>query len=186
MAAQSRLTLLFAALVGALLSLGSASAQGKRPWIDPPADVGTQSGPSPGDKSPGPVQPPSEKPAARPEVPSSNAVETAGPAAPERTAPAASARRRVAAPAARSAGVSSAVPKSAAKRTGTTVAARSVTAERRQALRTARAKSESRILAAERPLEVMNLQTIELPDGRRFNVLTRPRPPMFESVLTAP
>jgi hypothetical protein len=192
MAAQTRLTLVTAALVGSILGVGAASAQGKRPWIDPPADVGAQSGSSPADKSSAPVQPSPEKPVARPETPASNSVDTAAPAAPERTAPAVSARRRVAEPAARSGRGTSKVARSVAKRTGPSVASRSLAGGSRQALRTARAKSNarvssnSRVSAAARPLEIMNLQTIELPNGRRFNVLTRPSPRMFESVLIDP
>lgn len=185
MAAQSRLPLVTAALVGSILSAATASAQGKRPWIDPPANVGAPSDPSPADRKPTPVQPPSDKPAARSETPSTHSVESAAPVAPERAAPAASAPRRVAAPAARSRPVSAA-RKSAAKRMAAPVASRSLTTGRRQPLRTATARSNSRAAPAERPLELMTLQTIELPNGRRFNVLTRPRPTMFESVLIGP
>ena len=37
-----------------------------------------------------------------------------------------------------------------------------------------------------RPLEIMNLTTIELQDGRRINVLTRPDPQSIESLLLGP
>ena len=37
-----------------------------------------------------------------------------------------------------------------------------------------------------RPLEIMNLTTIELQDGRRINVLTRPDPQTIESLLLGP
>jgi hypothetical protein len=184
MAAQSRLTLLTAALFASVLS-PVASAQGKRPWIDPPADVGAPSDSSPAERKPAPVQPPTENPAARSETRSTNSVESAAPVASERTAPAASAPRRVAAPSARS-GPVSATRKSAAKRTAAPVASRNIKVGRQQPLRTARARSNPRASPVERPLELMTLQTIELPNGRRFNVLTRPRPTMFESVLTGP
>ena len=183
MAAQSRLTLLTAALVASVLS-PAASAQGKRPWIDPPAHVGAPSEPSPADRKPAPVQPPSEKPAARSETPSTNSVESAAPVASERTAPAASAARRVAAPSARS-GPVSATRKSAAKRTEPPLlpgASRSVGNSRFAP----QGRHPTRASAVERPLELTTLQTIELPNGRRFNVLTRPRPTMFESVLISP
>jgi hypothetical protein len=43
-----------------------------------------------------------------------------------------------------------------------------------------------RVSVAGRTLEIMNLQTIELPDGRRYQVLTRPDPDTVEALLSGP
>ena len=183
MAAQSRLTLLTAALVASVLS-PAASAQGKRPWIDPPAHVGAPSEPSPADRKPAPVQPPSEKPAARSETPSTNSVESAAPVASERTGPggvgrAEGGRRPLEAGRSRQLGRAQRSGRQPSLLPG---ASRSVGNSRFAP----QGRHPTRASAVERPLELMTLQTIELPNGRRFNVLTRPRPTMFESVPISP
>jgi hypothetical protein len=169
-AMRFRRALSTAAVAGVLVGSTGAEAQTGRAWVDPPAD------PSPAEKAATP--------------------------APSPAAPAEAASKPVPAPATANqptgSPASETASRPATKRLARTkkrveTAERS-TIERRQA-GAARSATNRRTAAAARrrdrvileaggePLELMTLRTIEFPDGRRIQVLTRPDPATASRLL---
>src|SRR5215211_119450 len=179
MAIQLRSVFGAAWLIAPLLGFSPAAAQEKRLWVDPPADLSTQAGPNAA--IPGAAARPAGRPTEPPEKPpgaQKSAIDSeARPATkPDFAAP----KTRTAA--SRSVGPAASTGK-ASRRHARLV--RPESSPPRVAARggAARPAQERRLSLAGRPLELMSLQTIELPDGRRLNVLTRPDPQMVEDVL---
>jgi hypothetical protein len=164
-----------ACLTAPFLGVGAA-AEGKRPWVDPPADVDSRTGSAPAEASP----------KGKPEVSSREQADKPAVAAKEITsAKPVRAAKTKAAPG--GGAVAQVRPNS---RLGQAKAARPSDARPKTRLATRRAPTpggrDARVSVAGRPLELMNLQTIELPDGRRFNVLTRPDRQMIEEFVSRP
>jgi hypothetical protein len=183
MAIQLRLALGAACVIAPLLSPEAASAQDKRRWVDPPAAIGATGGAAPAgtDTRTAPAAVPDET-AAKPAVRASAARHAAPAAAPQR---AVSSRPAKAGASVRPRGSSV----HAATRSLPGVAKSSRRGEpskTRVTSRTApvRAARDRRLSVANQPLELMNLQTIELQDGRRLDVLTRPDPRTIEDYLS--
>jgi hypothetical protein len=154
------------ALAAAIFVAGPsvASAQGNRPWVDPPTTGGIPKAEAPAPATPEAAQ----RPAPAPAVASKPAASA------EAEEPSRPAKKRLA----------RAKPK--------TIATQRV--DRKRTVET-RSSTNRRAVADERrydrmirdgggePLEVMNLRTIEFPDGRRIQVLTRPDPETLSEVL---
>lgn len=165
MSSPRRIAFGIACMVTSLLGVAAASAQGKRIWVDPPRELdSTRSAPI---VAPAPRDASAEKAAqpvavAPPKADESQAdVKPAIAAARTKTKPKDEPTGRTASVRAK-AGTRHARPGPA--RTGrTTVAAGKV-----------RPGQDRRLPPVGEPLVVMNLQTIELPDGRRYQVLTDP------------
>lgn len=187
MAARCHLTLGAASLAAWLAGAASVAGQVKRPWIDPPADLGAGS----------PAKP-VEKPEPMPQQQTSAADQAAAKSAASSEKPA----NAVAAPAPDAAtastsriGAAAAPPRAAAAprrtrvrpvaraRPSTVVKAGPAVQAHRHHMAAKPARRGARIPVAGRPLEIMNLTTIELEDGRRIKVLTRPDPQTVESLL---
>jgi hypothetical protein len=180
MAVQLRAAFGLACIITPLLSLGAA-AEGKRPWVDPPTDLGTRAGAVPADTSAKgrPAASPTEqadKPALATKAPTG--TEDGATAKPTRTVRNKSAPGRAA--------VARARPNSRLQQAREARPGAAAPKTRLATSGEARAAQEKRLSLAGRPLELMNLQTIELPDGRRFNVLTRPDRRMVEEFLARP
>ena len=137
-----------------------AQAQAGRPWVDPPA-----SPPQPAE----PATPERAPPAAAPATPATREAATE---------PSARAKSQRAERPRRSQKVAQAKPRRLAVRARP---ARRTTADRSRAGTSALTAREG--VAA--GLEVMTLRTIELPDGRRMNILVRPDPQTVRDLLAA-
>jgi hypothetical protein len=184
----------FRRALGAALFLslcGAASAvlaQEKRPWVDPPPETGAT-----------PQEPPVPADAGRPEPAAQTAAPKNAPAGernsaaqPEKAALAAPEPKRSAKDEAKRTRAEGDVtstgslraPELTASRKKPSVArnARSRVADQTPSGRRIRTVREA--LAA--GLEVRNLRTIELPDGRRITVLTRPDPETMRDLLERP
>lgn len=163
---HNRLALRAAAALGFAVGATAAQAQANRPWVDPPASAA-----SPAEKVE-PPQPAASAPAAG-EAAAKKPAETS-PAPKAATASRPAMKRLAAKP--RS-------PETAQKRV---VDKRQVEVTRTGAIRppTAAARRE-RIIREGRAegLELMTLRTIEFPDGRRVQVLTRPDPGTVQELL---
>lgn len=177
-----------------LLAVGStALAQTERLWIDPPADLGAPASSPRPDKANPPAPPdtlrsnPSEMPPQQIEDAAAKPPE-AGPREPEQGA---------------AANTESSVEKSGATSESVTISRKT----RQQAASASRRKKQATIRATTRHaqtrrvngqrfrtvqdavnsgLVVMNLRTIELPDGRRVTVLVRPDPRTLADVMQRP
>jgi hypothetical protein len=180
MAIQLRSAFGAAWLIAPLLGLSPAAAQEKRLWVDPPADLATQAGPNAATTSAAPhpagrsVEP-AEKPAAAPK--SALGAETRPTTKPVLAPP----KTRTAA--SRSVGRAVSTAKAPLRQARSTRPESSPTTHVTARGGATRPAQDRRLSLAGRPLELMSLQTIELPDGRRLNVLTRPDPQMVEDVL---
>jgi hypothetical protein len=148
-----------AALAGVLAGASAAVAQTKRPWVDPPPEAATQ---QPADSSAPADEPPDPEhtgSVARAE-PSERPAQAARSAQRPRSAQARSARPAQVRQTRRRAEIASARgPRRAA-------------AEQPVDLQTIRTAAQARRAG----LELMRLRTIEFPDGRRVDVLTRINP----------
>ena len=161
MSSQLRTAFGTACVVTSLLAAAAASAQSKRMWVDPPKDLGSRARPAPA-AVPAPRAPDtSANKSAQPvAVATPNASESEAKVAAETTAkPKVAPTRRAAAVRAKA---RTRVAKPASARSGRVAAAS----------RKARPQNDRRLASDGGPLVVMYLQTIELPDGRRYQVLT--------------
>ncbi len=174
-----------AALVGSLIIISPAAAQPSGAWVDPPSDLGSaRTEPAkPAAPAPSTTQPVPKAPE------STGSVSAAPQPAPQPTAaaptlPAKATARvgRVVRSASPSVRATEARPK---VRQARSVQPRPARTAQRETTRGAMAPRE-RVSVAGRTLEIMNLQTIELPDGRRYQVLTRPDPDTVEALLSGP
>jgi hypothetical protein len=158
-----------AALVASVLAAGAPSlAQAPRPWVDPPSDNGASQPRAIDTKPVAPVIPVTPSTARRPEK-----------------EPVATEVQRTAEPAEKPAA------KPVLKKA---VVERKVRRPTREASVPSRASQEQlRMTREERVrrgldsgLELMTLRTIEYPDGRRVQILTRPSPSAMSELLEAP
>lgn len=163
MSSQLRSAFGTACVVTSLLAAAAASAQSKRMWVDPPKDLGSRARPAPA-AVPAPRAPDtSADRSAQPvavATPNASEIQAKSSVAAETTAKPKAAPTRRAAPARAKARTRVAKPASA--RSGRVAAAS----------RKARPQNDRRLASDGGPLVVMYLQTIELPDGRRYQVLT--------------
>jgi hypothetical protein len=188
-------------LLSALAGASVAGAQAGRPWVDPPADVGAAAKtppaapqpPSPSAASPNGASHDERKtsPAMTPRTESASTAQPS--AAPEQAAaPEGQVTRKT---------VEEGKVRQSSK---STAAARPKSPVTRKAVASNRPKAPPsvRVREAERPtrsirsakvrdginsgLEVMSLQTIEFPDGRRVEVLVRPSPRALSRLMDGP
>ena len=177
-----------------LLAFGSAAfAQAERLWIDPPADLGARANPPRPDITSPPAPPdvlrssPSEMPPPQVEDAAARPSET-GPQEPEQPAAA------IAEPTVEKNG---ATPESVTISRKTKHQAASASQRKKQAaVRAAARHAQTKRASTQRfrtvqdavnsGLVVMNLRTIELPDGRRVTVLVRPDPRTLAEVMQRP
>jgi len=176
-----------AAVLLAMISPGQA--QTPRPWVDPPPETGPAASPPPA--STGAEAKPSNAPAANPAPASAPAAQAATVVEKE---------KKVAQDASASGNekpASKTVQKKVLSDSKTRPPSRAVAVRndrlRRPAQRRDVAEEIPRGTRAERiregvhsGLEVMTLRTIELPDGRRIQILTRPRPGAVSELITSP
>ncbi|MBM6596312.1 hypothetical protein [Microvirga pudoricolor] len=188
-----RLMGLAAALI---LSTGPAFAQNARPWVDPPSEGAPAPKPAPADETVSyPKVHPSENASSTPttapleEVPQTAPVPTPVPtASTEAKSPAVAAdakseaRTRTAQPAPKAAQAR----KPARRDTAAAQRGRMSQTQRRMAQGTSPRRFRNVREAVDAGYEVMNLRTIQLPDGRRIRVLTRPDPRTMTEVLMTP
>ena len=183
MAVQLRLIFGAACVIAPLLSFAAASAQGKRSWVDPPAEVGTKVRPAPvaADPGPRPAAAP-EEPVDKPAVAATGSISTAPVSVPQPAiAPVPAKVKAASRPRGSTARALPTASAREARSTRPSETRRTRVAAPQGAERSAR---DRRASVASRPLELMSLQTIELPDGRRLNVLTRPDSEMVEDFVS--
>jgi hypothetical protein len=193
-------------VIGLLASVASTQAQPSRQWIDPPAEAAS---PSQGTSQPGHGA--AAKEAASQSQRSLPQATSTIPPAPGQTqsrvggAPSPTAQKSTSgtvqtqrkAPAARTsnASVTSKSKAQQAARTATRRQEATVTGSlapsqserRRWAERRGRSRPYETVQdAVDMGLKVMNLRTIELPDGRRISVLVEPDPEMMQGLLDRP
>lgn len=201
-----RLLTLFAVVVSA----SAASAQSGRPWVDPPVQDGAQPQMSTPATAPNaaPASPVDPKPAAtlpnqapvgadeqtkqstksaRPQTPSSDLSAPSG--GKSRTSQKTETERRTPIPSPRAASRKSS-PRTEAmtSRRGSSTRG-SIAASRSESRSTARSQGTRLGRAQAGPgtrLEVMNLRTIQFPDGRRVTILTRPNPDATSGLIRPP
>jgi hypothetical protein len=188
----------FASIVGLLPGVPTALAQASRPWIDPPSTFGAR-----------PAAKDTLTPVPDPEL--DPAVTNAIPHPPPRPAPPATGHA-VTHPetTARAPERSEPDHQAAATRDEQEASAKDETRKAEIRKRSARASRDQRSKAAQAAkrqafvresgrerdlnggavlangLEIMNLRTIELPDGRRIRILTKPDPETVRRVLARP
>lgn len=197
MAGASGRWLATASLLGALASSPASFAQAERPWIDPPPEAGSQApAPSPA-PSLAPAQPPAQAAISQPAPASSQQASTAA------SSQASEEKKTVEAPAPvvsrKPASDDRAKQKAAVERKARSTPPRQASspvrnrneeqAVRRREPRTELSRAEPRSGVERRAritrygsiregggsdLQLMRLRTIELPDGRRIEILTRP------------
>lgn len=191
MAGSPRRWLWTASLIG-VVSAAPVLAQAGRPWVDPPAE-GSTTPSSPSASAPAALQAPA--PASSTPQPSSASAPTEAPKEKEAVAAQSPAE---ASPRKEKAGEQAKPTVTERKARPAAQQARSVTRSQRQERQATRRREPSSEVAEARPprngierrarvtrygsvqegvdagLEVMRLQTIQLPDGRRIEVLTRP------------
>jgi len=169
-----------------LVAASPGQAQTARPWVDPPPDAGSAS------SSSSPAQAPVD------------VTSPASPASPAAAHTEASTRGETKAPPAREASASKdersaskAVSRKGTSATKTRQRARAVAARSDRARKSVQRRDYAgqvrRGSRAEQirdgmnsGLEVMTLRTIEFPDGRRVQILTRPRPGAVSELMAAP
>lgn len=172
--------------IGLLAGASSGHAQSARPWVDPPAGSGEPSKAPPSAPTPTAAQPEAPRP------PSEISTAKDGEAGKQKQQqaekpPSVQEEKPAVPPPARKT-----VTERKERREKTRAAARSErsvqTAQpRRAADRTTRLTREERVRqGVEAGLEVMTLRTIEFPDGRRVQILTRPRPGAVSEFMDAP
>jgi hypothetical protein len=174
MTVRLRLAFGLACLMTPLMSFGSA-AQGKRPWVDPPADLDTRTHAAPVEASPKSHR--DVSPTEQADGPAAATKAAEG----RTTQPVRVAKKKVAPSRTATVPARQSAPLRQVKAAQLNAAPKA-----RVAVRGAATGRNKRVSVAGRPLELMNLQTIELPDGRRFNVLTRPDRQMIEEFLPRP
>jgi hypothetical protein len=199
-----RLLTLFAVVASA----SAAFAQSGRPWVDPPVQDGAQpqtsapaatpnaapastADPKPAAALPG--QAPADEQtkqsteSARPQTPSSDPSASSG--GKSRTSQKAETERRAPIPSPRAASrKSSPRTEAIASRRGSSTRG-SIAASRSEGRSTARSQGTrlGRVQAGPgNRLEVMNLRTIQFPDGRRVTILTRPNPDATSGLIRPP
>lgn len=176
-----------------LLGIASPLAQAGRPWVDPPADGGAAGQPASPSGAPAPAAgQPSGATAPAPRNDASSGVTEFGAASPSlrparkpatsRSSPAVAQKRKASSPPAREARsrtprrAGAALAERRAPATGSAFAGRGS-----EVAGSSRAQRVQEGLAS--GLELMTLRTIQLPDGRRVRVLTRPDPDAVSELL---
>jgi len=195
-----------ALVIGLLASVASAQAQPSRPWIDPPAEAAS---PSQGTSQPGQgaaakeaasqsQQPSPQSSSTVPPAPSQTQSRIGGaplPAAQKSTLGTVQTQRKASAARNSNASIASKSKAQQAARTATHRQEATVTGSlapsqserRRWAERRGRSRPYETVQdAVDMGLKVMNLRTIELPDGRRISVLVEPDPEMMPGLLDRP
>ena len=196
MAARFHLTVGAASLAAWLVGAASVAGQVKRPWIDPPPELGAGGPAKPVEKpQPAPASPTaspeqvgkstasSEKPANPVPAPAPAHAAAPGDTPPVKPAVASRGASESTTPRRHAAEAVRARPPAVAKARASTHTARAGAPMRPPKSRVVVRQASRGELRPGRPLEIMNLTTIELQDGRRIKVLTRPDPQTIESLL---
>lgn len=170
-----------------LTMVSTGHAQTARPWVDPPSDTGSAF------PSPSPAQAPAEaKPSTTHSPTSSSAAQATGTTVEKKDVAA-----QEASPSKNRESASKASSKKAASASKTRQRNRATTVRsdrsRQSVQRREYAGQPRRGSRAEQirngvnsGLEVMTLRTIEFPDGRRVQILTRPRPGTVSEIMASP
>lgn len=169
-----------------LAMISSGQAQTPRPWVDPPPETGPAPSPSPaptgGEAKPTIALPHSPTPAAQ--------------AAPgmgkEKKEPQEASTSTMGRPTAKASVQKKVISDNKPRPSSRTLTARRdrskpLTQRREVAEQTARGTRAERVReGVNSGLEVMTLRTIEFPDGRRIQILTRPSPGAVSELMTSP
>lgn len=173
---------------GLIAGAAAGHAQSPRAWVDPPPEAGdapsSVAAPVIGTSKPAAVQPPSRatdgNAASKTDAANrKQALQGTGEASPSMGAEKPAARQQPRKTVDES--------KDRRQRTRTAVRGEPSVRSRRTAERTSGSSRAERIREGiDAGLEVMTLRTIEFPDGRRVQILTRPRPETMSGLMEAP
>jgi hypothetical protein len=171
-----------ALIAGALVTSSPSTAQETRPWVDPPSENGSSPSASGPSSNPSPVE---TKPAA-PVAPPATATIDPGTDKPS----AQQAAETVEKPAAKPASKKAVFERKTRKPTSEANASNRTSRKRTAASNSGPSRQSTRLSREERVrrgldsgLELMTLRTIEYPDGRRVQILTRPSPGVMSELL---
>ncbi len=169
LAPRLRQPLVVALAAGWLAGVVPAGAQEARPWVDPPTG---SAAPAPRPPEPAPAAPPPDGPQAEPAPAQARAPDAPARASSAAKTPEAPAAKAVAAT---PAGTFAKPERRAAPRRAARAESpgRRVAAAARPAPRAARPVSRVARAAPPRSLEMLRIRTIELPDGRQVEIVTR-------------
>ncbi len=198
-------------ILALLASASAASAQTERPWVDPPSEAGAQAqppvpsvttrpestraaDPPPVAASPGPASNNAREQAVESEEASRSPAPSADlPSQPEiKNQPSknAVAGRKMQSPSRRTAASPKASRRSEALASRRAPSTRASVAVSRSLGRSPTGSRSARVGrpqgGANSRLEVMNLRTIQFPDGRRISILTRPDPGAMPELMRPP
>jgi type IV secretory pathway VirB10-like protein len=171
---------------GLFAAASISHAQSPRPWVDPPSESAV-----PAPNSPAPAARETKPPAAQPPAPSTSTnvsakEETGKEQAPQETLTSSTIKDKSEAKSPPRKAVT--VRKDRSQRTRSTAVknqrSKQAAQRREQAARTVRNARAERIREGlDAGLEVMTLRTIEFPDGRRVQILTRPQPGALSELM---